>query len=591
MLLLVVHHSSLILHPSSFITHRSSLLAVIWLLAAFLRADDDLKVLNEIQARHQRVYEQVAPAVVAVQTRGAKSGASCYGAGVVVSPDGLILTSSTVVPDDMRLVEVFFQNGRVMEAKVIGADDGTEACVLKVMFSSEDCRPLPYIELCDSSKVSVGELAYTAGNPFHTISRDGQVAWSVGTISGIYKIVSADKRSRYGGMVIETDAAVNPGSDGGPLIDSHGRLLGLLSLCFCESRWLGTAIPTHLIKQGLAAPLRNLPLFDPRLPAAVAVAASNAACAIPDSMRLACQSATQAMVKLRVKRDEQRNTSADHHGLPVNRLRQRPNAPVSGIIFDSEGYILTSAFNVEGDAQNIEAQLQNGSTLPAKLLGRHFGLDIAVLKVNPPQGQRLPALALSADSDLKIGRFVAVLGSSEDGAEPTRTLGLVSALGRLDGAAVQTDALINYGNSGGPVIDLRGRLIGLAAHVATRTEWSQQNSGVGFFTQSEKIIACLNDLKAARDLKASSRSCLSINSAEPVDAHGVKLEKVLDGSVAAAAKLQPGDIILAVDGMDTFSWSALVAVLKAHKPGDTIEIAFQRGATTGRVKTTLTARK
>jgi S1-C subfamily serine protease len=291
-----------------------------------------------------------------------------------------------------------------------------------------------------------------------------------------------------------------------------------------------------------------------------------------------------------VTREGAREPGGESRTSLVRRLRQRPNAPVSGVIVDPQGYILTSAFNVEGEVNAIEAQLHDGTVLPAQLLGRHFGLDIAVLKIQPPKGGILPSLALIDDPDLKIGRFVAVLGSSEDG-PPTHTLGIVSALGRLDGIAVQTDALVNYGNSGGPVVDLRGRLVGIAAHVQTTADWSQQNSGVGFFTQSDKILACLDDLKASRDMRAPSRPFLGIQPADAVEVRGVKLEKIVDGSAAATAKLQAGDIIIAVDGMDTYSWAALVAVLKAHQPGDSVEIAFQRGTVTSRTKTVLTARK
>ncbi|MCY3017988.1 MAG: S1C family serine protease, partial [Planctomycetota bacterium] len=246
---------------------------------------------------------------------------------------------------------------------------------------------------------------------------------------------------------------------------------------------------------------------------------------------------------------------------------------------------------VAGDVAGIDVQLPSGKSVPAELLGRHFGLDVAVLKVEPAPGDALPAVPLAEDPALQIGRFVAVLGASEAG-PPTHTAGIVSALARLDGCAVQTDALVNYGNAGGPVVDLRGRLVGLAAHVQTQADWSQQNCGVGFFTQSDKIIAALPDLKAGRDIKAPAGFFLQPNMVEgPAEPRGVKLEAIQPGSVAAAAKLQAGDIVAAVDGMDTHSWQALVRVLKVHKPGDMIEITYQRAGVTNRVQTVLAAPK
>jgi S1-C subfamily serine protease len=487
-----------------------------------------------------------------------------------------------------------------MDAKVVSTDTTTESCVLQVLFEEgEKKQALPFVEVADSSKARVGELAYTAGNPFHTISRDGQVAWSIGTLSGIYKIISADEQSHYSGLVLETDAAVNPGSDGGPLFDSNGRLLGIISLCFCESRWLGTAIPVHLIKNGLAAHLRSVPLIDPRVAPALHVdpilqkvmPSAATARAVPDALTAACRMATKALVKLRIKRTDTVRENSDKRISLVRRQRQRPDCPVTGVIIESDGYILTSAFNIEGDVTEVEATLSDGTVLPATLLGRHLGLDIAVLKITHPKNELLSYIPLEAVPDPQIGRFVAILGASEEGVVPTHTTGIISALARLNGTSVQTDALTNYGNSGGPVVDLRGRLVGIASQVCTQNDWSQQNSGVGFFTLSDKIIASLTDLKASRDIKAPPRSFLGIMPDSNAEIRGVKLEQILPNSAAAEAKLQVGDIILAVDGMDTHSWPALVRVLKAHKPGDTIEIAYQRGTVTARTKTVLAARK
>jgi len=573
-------------------------------LAATAQAED-LTILNQIRERHEHMHQQVSPAVVAVEsgkgTRGLKDAPKFYGTGVVVSPDGLVLTSSTVVPATTKFVQVYFSDGKVMDAKVLATDDATESCALQVIQpTGESKHTLPFVELCDSSKVEVGELAYTAGNPFHTISRDGQVAWSIGTISGRYTITSADEQSRYHGPILETDAAVNPGSDGGPLIDANGRLLGTLSLCFCESRWLGTAIPVHLIQKNLE-PMHALTLVAPHSAAkasndAVDVAYENddalAARAVPDALRYVSRSATKALVKLRVKRAEVRDVTLDRKSSLARRLRQRPDSPVSGVIIEAEGYILTSAFNVDGEVLSIDANLSDGTTYPAQLVARNLGLDVALLKIQPEKGKIFPAIELAADPALQIGRFLTVLGASEDGPVPTHTEGIVSALGRLDGCAVQTDALINYGNCGGPVVDLRGRLIGVAAFIRTHADWSQQNSGVGFFTQSDKIIASLPDLKAGRDIKAPVGAFLGVKYAEnATDIRGVKLEKVVPGSAADLAKLLPGDVIVCVDGMDTHSWPALVRVLKAHKPGETVEITYQRGTVTSRAQANLTSRK
>jgi S1-C subfamily serine protease len=321
--------------------------------------------------------------------------------------------------------------------------------------------------------------------------------------------------------------------------------------------------------------------------------AVNAARAVPEGLRQVCRAAAAAVVKVIVKRADGSPSPrvADRKAVPAKeRLHQRPATPVTGVIIDPEGYVLTTAFNVDGEVSGIEVVLPGGKSYPATLLGRHFGLDAAVLRIQPLAAEKLPAIALAEDPGLQIGRFVTVMGASEDSPLLTQTMGIVSAVARLDGCGVQTDAMINYGNCGGPVVDLRGRMVGLAAHVRTDVDCSQQNSGVGFFTQSDKIIAALPDLKAGRDMKSPAGYFLDVASTGLVRvARGVKLDDVVPGSLAAGAKLQPGDVIVAVDGMDTHSCAALVQVLRAHKPGDMIEITYVRGTATGRAQTVLTA--
>jgi S1-C subfamily serine protease len=211
--------------------------------------------LDNINSRHEKIYQRIAPAIVAIQAQGEKSH---YGSGVIISPHGLILASTTALPKGTEKVSVYFADGRVIPAKILQTHAATESCVLQAELNSR--TTLPYLPLANSALSRVGELAYSAGNPSRSITNDGQVAFSIGTITGIYNTSSADELSAYSGLVFETDAAVNPGAAGGALVDSDGRLLGLLSMCYCQTRRMGTAIPIHLIQRGLAAQLRDIAL-------------------------------------------------------------------------------------------------------------------------------------------------------------------------------------------------------------------------------------------------------------------------------------------------------------------------------------------
>ena len=269
-----------------------------------------------------------------------------------------------------------------------------------------------------------------------------------------------------------------------------------------------------------------------------------------------------------------------------NAIRQRPDCPVSGVLIDPAGFVLTSVFNVDDDggdkdrALPIVAELSDGKTrLGVQQMGRNLGQDVCLLQLVPLEGQKMPNLEkmfipLAKDPNLREGRFVTVLGFSEDGLVPTRTLGIVSALGRLDGGVVQTDALINYGNSGGAVVDLLGKLVGIASHVRTSTAWSLPNTGVGFFAQSDKILATLEDLKLGFKLGNIIKpprpfEGFKVDETQP-EYQGVKIEKIEIDSLAYKARLVIGDIILHVDGFDTPNNPTLVQVLKAHVPGNIV---------------------
>ncbi|MEI6233102.1 MAG: trypsin-like peptidase domain-containing protein [Planctomycetota bacterium] len=555
-----------------------------------------LTLLNQMQIRHVAIHEQVTPAVVEVQSFGDKIRVDrpCYGTGVVISAEGLVLTSITAVPDVATTVKVTFPNGQIHNAEFVAYDPTTEVRLLRVLKLEGMSRKFDFVELADSTQTRVGELAYTAGNPFQTIGRDRQVAWSIGTVSGIYSIESADEWAKYKGLVFETDAAVNPGSDGGPLFDSNGRLLGILSLAYCESRWLGSAIPIHFVKKGLEKQLAAIPMIDPKVPfKGDSADGARAARDVMEGLSISSRTAQAAMVKLIVQRPVSSvpktvRAPGDKRPLPNN---NRPNTPVSGVLFDPAGYILTSAFNVENDdgddsdeAKNlvkITVVLSNGMKLPAKQLGRHNGQDVAVLKIDVPPKTTLPFIPLARDPELVLGRYITVLGASEDGAVPTRTMGIVSAVDRLDGGVVQTDALINYGNAGGAVVDLRGRLVGIASQLKLNSDWSQPNSGVGFFAQSDKILAYMDDLKMALDIRKPLRDDRGTHvEANAYDLQGVKVDQRLTGSLAWEANLIDDDVIVAIDGMDTPNPLTLVQVLKAHAPGDSLDITFVRNGKT-----------
>jgi len=190
---------------------------------------------------HVAVAKKVSPAVVYVE------GGSERGSGVIVDPSGIILTSPTACGKATTVVTVVASGNRQLRGKVLGRDNAKELVVVKI----DAPQPLPFVELGDSAAAKVGQVSYVFGDCFESIVNDDQPAMSLGVVSGLYSVDDRRGNSLYLGPVIETSAAVNPNQDGGPLVDREGKLLGLVSLNYDESKFTGIAVPVHVLKPSI----------------------------------------------------------------------------------------------------------------------------------------------------------------------------------------------------------------------------------------------------------------------------------------------------------------------------------------------------
>lgn len=210
--------------------------------AALLLAAPALGQEDEPDAPHVRIYKQVAPAVVAVQEDSSRSSAQ-RGSGVVIDKSGIILTSPTACGTSGSTATVVLKGGRQFKGTVMGRVNEKELVLLKI-----DAKDLPAVELGDSDRVRVGHVSYVLGDCFESLVKDDQPAISVGVISGLYEVTKRQHRTYYTGKAIETSAAVNPDQDGGPLVDRHGRLIGIVTLNYDDSKFTGIAIPVNELK-------------------------------------------------------------------------------------------------------------------------------------------------------------------------------------------------------------------------------------------------------------------------------------------------------------------------------------------------------
>jgi len=286
----------------------------------------------------------------------------------------------------------------------------------------------------------------------------------------------------------------------------------------------------------------------------------------------------------------------------------------SGFVIDPRGYILTN-FHVVQEAQTIEVILGDQSRYAAKFVGADQRNDVALIKIEP-RGRKLTALVLGDSSALQVGQHVLAIGNPF-GFQSTLTTGVVSALGRtvqtgpqtfID-EAIQTDAAINRGNSGGPLLNSRGEVIGINSAIFTPTG---ATAGIGFAIpiNTAKLIAqdLINTGRVHRAFLGVEVRPLWSGLVEalglPVE-QGLLIERVTPGGPAERAGLRGGDrialagmrriliggdVLVAVDGQKVASQLDLNVLLNRKRPGDVINIAIYRGRQKLDVRVTLAER-
>jgi S1-C subfamily serine protease len=275
----------------------------------------------------------------------------------------------------------------------------------------------------------------------------------------------------------------------------------------------------------------------------------------------------------------------------------------SGFIIDPRGFILTN-YHVVAGAQTIEVVLGDQNRYPAKFIGADQRNDVALIKIDP-KGRKLVSLPLGDSSTLQVGQKVLAIGDPF-GFQSTLTTGVVSAIGRtvqtsqttfID-EAIQTDASINRGNSGGPLINTHGEVIGINSAIYTP---SGTTAGIGFAIpiNSAKLIA--NDLMTEGRVR---RAYLGVQTvpvagwlAEALDLpvqEGLLVEQATKGGPAAAAGIKGGDrvaqagtmrrvviggdVIVGFEGQKVANQFDLNVLLNRKRPGDTVNITVYRGA-------------
>lgn len=274
----------------------------------------------------------------------------------------------------------------------------------------------------------------------------------------------------------------------------------------------------------------------------------------------------------------------------------------SGFVYDARGYIVTNQHVVAG-ASSISVSFWNGVELDAVLVGTDPSTDLAVLRVDAPAGLIVP-LRLADSSVVDVGDPVLAMGSPF-GLEGTITSGIVSALHRQMTApnnytiidTIQTDAAINHGNSGGPLLDGSGRVIGVSAQIESESGGSD---GVGFAIPSNTVRSIARQLISTGEVK---HAFLGVRMTAV--SGGVAITAVVADTPAARAGLRAatgtelvdgqerpagGDVIVEFDGRAVTSATALQSAVDAQRPGATVSITILRDGERRSVDVTLAVR-
>lgn len=271
--------------------------------------------------------------------------------------------------------------------------------------------------------------------------------------------------------------------------------------------------------------------------------------------------------------------------------RQKVRSLGSGFFISSDGYIVTND-HVAGDAIEIVVTLTNGRHLPAKVIGSDPVSDICLLKV---EGEDFPYLKAGDSDDVIIGEWVIALGNPfglfDVNDKPTVTIGVVSAAGmNLDPVndryyldMLQTDAAINGGNSGGPLVNSLGEVVGMNTLIFT-ANGGQGSIGLGFAIPVNKVLKIVNELKEIGKIDRNFYTGIAVQNLDNNIAdyyglettRGVIVTKILRGSPADNAGIKPGDIIIMVDEYKINNEKTLLGVLQEYRTGQTATMHILR---------------
>jgi serine protease Do len=264
--------------------------------------------------------------------------------------------------------------------------------------------------------------------------------------------------------------------------------------------------------------------------------------------------------------------------------------PTTGLVVDGEGHVVSSSINFAHSPSGIVVRLPGGGRQAAQLVATDHNLKLSLLKVEVDSS--LPVPAFAERERVRVGQWAIAVGKAFDAERPNVAVGIISALERVWGKVLQTDAAVSPNNYGGPLVDLRGHVVGLLVPMSPTSdeevagvEW--YDSGIGFAVASDRLLQAVNRLKAGADLHAG-RIGMVIEKSVAMSGPPI-VDSVHPNGPAEMAGLKKGDRVVRIGGKNISRSAEIKYELATRYAGDTVDMLLRRGEETIECRATLVA--
>ncbi len=518
---------------------------------------------------------------------------------------------------DVRVPDLEHGGFYTYRARVVRRMNGVDSTLLKIQDVPAGGFP-DFLEPAASDHLQVGDFLFVTGNAFGS-GPETPPATTAGVVAALRPLPEGDAGGRL--EFVYTSAAVNPGVNGGPVVDAEGRLIGTVSTFLPPDpgepfQFFGKVMPMDRIR----AVYSDLDL-DAVFPAPKEQRQrAPTAAALSTAYRLAARRAYPAVVSIEVEREQPLSLKSPGVGGVFDVPRYL--GPTSGVLVDADGWIVTSLYNLTNVAEfvfngiglpfwtapaphqaltglrgikGVQVHIPGTSPVAARVVAHDARLGIALLRAEMPADWETTgggrALEPAPAEAYTPGRFALALGNPFGARGSPDPLFAAGVLSKLHGGLMlsawreqwQTDVATTDANCGGAVVDLRGRLLGVL-HL-----WSPplfgRNSGIGFLVPWDRVQAALPRLKTGQSLR---RGYLGITREN--DRERLTVKTVEPGSPAEAAGLLAGDTVRAIDGTRGASADRLLVQLRARWEGEVVVLEVLRDGKPREISVKLGAR-